>query len=480
MRYTLGFLTLILLLFPTGFLTSPVLAQQAISPSTSGKSEFLDHPLPASIPNGFTVAAVGDLIIGEPEVPGPHSGFYPVSRLMHGADVTFGNLEESLIDPVRQHIWPAAEFGGAALSGPPTLAENFKQMGFNLLSRANNHTTDWGIRGMEVTDRVLDKAGLVHAGTGGNLDAARAPQYLATNWGRVALVAMTSSFEKMEPAGASLRGVPGRPGVNALYTTKYHIVTAPQMQTLVDIYNQQPHRPEHPADKNTKQLKLFDVHYRVGPAPGLAYSMDKDDLDPILQNIRQGKEVSNFEIVYIHAHNPANWSEKPASFLQPLAHDAIDAGADEFVASGPHRLRGIEIYKGKPIFYSLGNFFFENRQQRFLSPDQMQKFHLDASKTTVSEYYEHVLSQIHLDGSLWYQSVVAVSTFDSKGNVKEIKLYPIDLGYLRTPIGERGVPYLASPETSQEILHRLQRLSQPYGTEITIQNNVGMIRVSKK
>ena len=47
-----------------------------------------------------------------------------------------------------------------------------------------------------------------------------------------------------------------------------------------------------------------------------------------------------------------------ADFIIPMARRWIDAGADAFVGHGPHTLRAIEIYKGKPIFYSLGNFFF--------------------------------------------------------------------------------------------------------------------------
>ena len=50
----------------------------------------------------------------------------------------------------------------------------------------------------------------------------------------------------------------------------------------------------------------------------------------------------------------------PADFIPIFARAVIDAGADVFVGHGPHVLRGIEIYKGKPIFYSLSNFIFQN------------------------------------------------------------------------------------------------------------------------
>jgi poly-gamma-glutamate capsule biosynthesis protein CapA/YwtB (metallophosphatase superfamily) len=49
--------------------------------------------------------------------------------------------------------------------------------------------------------------------------------------------------------------------------------------------------------------------------------------------------------------------EEPPDFLVDLAHKAIDNGADAFVGHGIHLVRAIEIYRGKPIFYGLGEFF---------------------------------------------------------------------------------------------------------------------------
>ena len=50
--------------------------------------------------------------------------------------------------------------------------------------------------------------------------------------------------------------------------------------------------------------------------------------------------------------------EKPQEYQRALAKRYIDAGADLVIGSHPHVLQGIEYYKGKPIFYSLGNFVF--------------------------------------------------------------------------------------------------------------------------
>lgn len=451
--------------------------------------EIPARPLPANVPDGFSVAAVGDLIIAFPATPSTNPGFAAVERLLQGADVAFGNFEGSLVDPEKLKVWVAAETGGGDEYGPPAIAADLRKMGFDLLSHANNHSTDWGIPGMEATDRVLTQAGLVHAGTGLNLAQARAPRYLATPSGRVALVAMTSSFTPMELAGAPFRGVAERPGVNILRTTLFNVVSRQQMSWLRNIYNGQAHKPLHPIGPDVKQLDLSGVHYCVGTthcadmpghnvagtAPGLTYKMNADDLDAILRNIREGKEESNFEIVCIHAHNPGNWSAQPAEFMPTLAHDAINAGADEFVASGPHRLRGIEIYKGKPIFYSLGDFFYEVMHRVYLDADNLERAHLNMATTTDYEYQQ---SRVGASPAYQFQSVVAVSVFDAAGTLKEVKLYPIEEGYQRTPRADAGVPYLAGPAVAQQILKRLQRLSKPFGTRIAIQGNVGVIRIT--
>ena len=49
---------------------------------------------------------------------------------------------------------------------------------------------------------------------------------------------------------------------------------------------------------------------------------------------------------------------RPAQYQVALAHAAVDAGADVVMGHGPHVIQGIEVYGGKPVFYSLGNFFF--------------------------------------------------------------------------------------------------------------------------
>jgi poly-gamma-glutamate synthesis protein (capsule biosynthesis protein) len=222
------------------------------------------------------------------------------------------------------------------------------------------------------------------------------------------------------------------------------------------------------------ELNLFDVRYRISDRSGLSFDMNQTDLRENIQNVRNAKENADFLIFSMHAHQPGNWSQDPPDFLPKLAHAVIDNGADMFIGHGPHQLRGIEIYKGKPIFYSLGNFFFHENQQFPIVADMWEQFKGDPSTMTEVQFSEERRLAMFKDDVFW-ESVIAVSRF-ANGQVSEIRLYPIDLSSLRD--SQRGIPRLASPEKAQTILQRLAKLSTPFGTPIEIRDNVGIIRIS--
>jgi poly-gamma-glutamate capsule biosynthesis protein CapA/YwtB (metallophosphatase superfamily) len=135
----------------------------------------------------FTVAAAGDLIemhtvsqLADPSVQG-------LLNVIRNSDVGFANMESNLVD--------AQNYPGyfSDHTGPKEVAADVKAMGFDIVSRANNHATDAGPQAMFSTNRLLDEAGVVHAGTGKDLEDARAARYLETPKGRVAVISMSSS-----------------------------------------------------------------------------------------------------------------------------------------------------------------------------------------------------------------------------------------------------------------------------------------------
>jgi hypothetical protein len=185
--------------------------------------------------------------------------------------------------------------------------------------------------------------------------------------------------------------------------------------------------------------------------------------------------MSDFVIVTIHAHEPGNWSEEPADFLPKLAHAVIDAGADQFIGHGPHQLRGIEIYRGRPIFYSLGDFVFQLDLLEPVASDLYEQYKMDPASATDAEF-NAMWNALVFGGDVWYQSVVTTTRFE-KGSVAEIRLTPVDLSYTARG-ADRGIPRPADARAAAVILERLQRLSKPFGTTIAIEQNVGVIRAA--
>src|SRR5689334_9624007 len=167
------------------------------------------------------------------------------------------------MDPTNFAGYPQAEFGGLWVRSDPSVIPDQKSMGFDLVARANNHSTDWGIEGMRETDRRLDEAGIVHAGTGETRALARAAQYLSTPQGTVAIVSMASSFTPLSRAMDPINQARGRPGINAIRTTRRVLVSPEQFKTLKDLHAAQPEGSFMPsADSSGNDLELFGERYR--------------------------------------------------------------------------------------------------------------------------------------------------------------------------------------------------------------------------
>ena len=452
------------------------LAQVSITPRAAAGRQ-------PSRPNDFSLVAVGDLIqtrrVRQARIP----GLAGVIARIRGASVAFGNYESSALDMRTFRGHPAAENGGLWLRGEPEVVPDMKAMGFDLVARANNNSYDWGAEGMRETDRRLDRAGIVHAGTGETRAAARAASYLATPQGTVAIVSMTSTFTPLSRAMNPVNDAPGRPGVNALRISERVLVSPAMLQSLRAIHAAQPPGAFEPADPASTDLELFGVRYRSSLAitdqVAFSYDADSTDVRENLAAIREGKAKAAFLVASIHAHEPGNWSTEPPDFLPGLAHAAIDAGADAFVGHGPHQLRGIEIYHGRPIFYSLGNFLFQVSSLHPFPMDGYEQFGKDPRTTTAAQFHEWFRQRFFGgdDGRVWYRRVVAVSTYRD-GGVAEIRLYPVELGFDDID-ANRGIPRPAPPEVARQILATLARLSRPFGTTIAVEENVGVIRIAR-
>jgi len=449
-----------------------------LQPTTMALARAEPAPAPASMPTSpavrddFTVAAVGDLIYLRAMLPTIEARSPQLLRLLREADLSFGNFETNIFDLAHFAGAPQAESGGTWMFGATGVPADVRAMGFDLVGTANNHTTDWGVEGMAETLRRLTENGVVHAGAGASLSLARAPAYVDLPAGRIGLVAAASSFTPMSRAADPAGRVPGRAGLNPLRVTRTVLVPPADMAVIEHIAKAAGGRNGPKEDG----VELMGARYGTGAADdpvAYRFTANPRDVAGNLRSIRQARQNGNFAIFSLHNHEPGNEFDTPADFAPVLARQAIDAGADMYVGHGPHQLRGIEIYKGKPIFYSLGNFAMMNNSLDDIPADMYEDNGADPASLTPPQLL-HRRNAKSFSNPRFFESIVAVSRFTG-GKVAEIRLYPLDLG-LDAAGADKGVPTLASPAVGRRILERLQRLSAPFGTRIAIEDGVGIIR----
>ena len=176
-------------------------------PSKFDSNRPLGRELETNVPDGFTLVTVGDCIISRPllQYAVNDEGFRKVVEILKRADVTYGNMETSILDIRHFTGYPYPGPEDVTLVAAPEVAKDLAQMGFDLVSRANNHALDWGVEGMRETSQWLEGAGIAYAGVGENQGLAQAAGYFEGARGRIGLVSMASTFRPGTEALPSVR-----------------------------------------------------------------------------------------------------------------------------------------------------------------------------------------------------------------------------------------------------------------------------------
>jgi gamma-polyglutamate biosynthesis protein CapA len=114
----------------------------------------------------------------------------------------------------------------------------------------------------------------------------------------------------------------------------------------------------------------------------------------LMAELNKSASFCNYTVFF--AHWGEEYQDKPEESTRELAHSFIDAGVDLIIGAHPHVIQPVEVYNGKAIFYSLGNFMFdqdfstETRQGlavRLELSDKTQKFHLIGVEMERSRLY---------------------------------------------------------------------------------------------
>ena len=424
-------------------------------------------------PASFTMALTGDSIITrrisvftEPE----HTRLFDLIR---GADAAFTNLEMLFHD---YEPYPMNESGGTYMRAEPALLKELVWAGFDMVSRANNHTGDYGVEGMRITTKHVAEAGLVQAGVGEDLPAAREAAFLDTGRGRVAMISVASTFPDHSRAGRPRSGVRGRPGLNPLRFTTTYVVPRERLDQLRALQAELTGRPPGTGDT----INFFQRRFVAGEKAEVRTEPNPEDVAEIAAVVKNASRLADYTLVTIHAHEGIPRDRAvPAQFLVRFARAMVDAGADLFVGHGPHVLRGIEMYNGKPIMYSLGDFIFQNETVLRLPSENYEPYNLGLA-AGVSDFndsrYDNDRTGFPADREIW-EAVVARPTWQGK-QLTELALHPISLGFGKGRI-DRGRPVLADAVTGKKILDDLIKRSAPFNTRITIRDGVGYVELGQ-
>ena len=421
-------------------------------PSDSFKSRDLKAELKNKMTGTYTVASIGDMFWRFPVA----ERMSPELRdILRNADTAFGNFE-----------------GGEGFQ-PREIVKNFQQLGMDLLAPGE------GVQAHE----LLAEFGIKMAGSGPNLTMARRPVFQELPQGRVALIAACPGTNLCgTPATDAAGAAPARPGVNPLGVTVWNTVTAEQFNQLKAILDSVLAR-RHDADVIVPsdlppplppgRLILWGQRFMAAAKPGeIHYDLDPSDEQAQILAVRNAKEVADFVAFHMHVHHNRysfqqySHDNYPPDYLRPFLHKLIDNGLDMYFGSGNHSMQGIEIYKGRPIFYNQGNLGADLVRQPDSPPGPGNMTRTEGREQTAAYIQDEPTSVAYM-----------AKTSYKDGRLVEVRIYPVDVGIGRRPWSRENIPETPSPELARSILDRLQKYSEPFGTKISIENNIGVIRV---
>lgn len=263
------------------------------APATPSSSPTRSDP-PA--PPKITLTIVGDLMLVR-GVPDAGAALRPLSARLSRADITVGNLEQTL-----STNGAPQQPGNDSFGGPPTLLESLARAGFDALSLANNHTGDYETTALLETVRAFDGSGIEPFGAGAGLAQASRPAIVEIEGVRFAFLGFNA-------IGETPRAAPGTPGA---------------------------------------------LSVRMPPRTGPLHAADLDHVASVVRRTDRRADV-----VVVLPHWGGNYTRVVDPAQRTVARRLVAAGADLVVGGHPHWVQGAEEIRGVPVYHSLGNFVFD-------------------------------------------------------------------------------------------------------------------------
>jgi poly-gamma-glutamate capsule biosynthesis protein CapA/YwtB (metallophosphatase superfamily) len=347
------------------------------------------------------MSLVGDVMIARPFAEsgrGRGAAFAAAIAAMGESDLVIANLEMPLSR--RGHRVPK----WASLRSDPDVIYDVRAMGIHAVTLANNHMYDYGPEALADTVAACRSAGIACCGAGPDLDAALAPAFLRAGDAPLALLSVACTL----PVESAAR--PGKPGIAPIEVRW-------SFEPDVSLTLEQP-----------------------GTVPAVHTAASATDQQRVCEHVAALRAQGQTVIVGIHWGVPEKWSSpslgRLAEYQRPLGHALIDAGADIVFGHHSHSLHPVEVYRGCPIFYSAGNFLFEDPRP-FMSPE----------------------------------SVIVQATVGPRPGCAGISIVP-------ALVDAQGFPTLAAGADARRMLGRLADLSAEFGTVLEIEDGRARLALS--
>ena len=315
---------------------------------------------------------------------------------LHSADVCFMNCEMPLTKR-GQRVEKTA-----SLRSDPVVAKDLAALGIDVVTLANNHMLDYGYEGLFDTLDTIDSVGIARVGAGRTQEEALRPHYLTVKGRRFALFGVATTLPPGFAAGVD------RPGT-APIRVAFSFAVDPNLMA------------EQP-----------------GTAPWVQTQAYPEDVERVANLIHRAKQEADHVVVAVHwgltRRRVTPYQGMIADYQGPLGRAFIEAGADLVLGNHSHNLHGVEVYQGKPIFYSLGNYIFHHPRD-YMEPE----------------------------------SVIVVADFASAG--ARVELIPV-------LVNDEGFPEVVRGDRKERVLGVLTERSAQFGTEFVPTSQGVEVRLS--
>lgn len=419
----------------------------------------------------ISISLCGDLLLSQRLSAEPYAGYLELREFLRRHECRFGNLESTYHN---MEGCPAAFPGGHYCMAKPECLDDLRDMGFNLVSTANNHAMDYESGGLLATLRHLDERGILHAGTGENLAAASRAAFFECSGGRVAMLALTSSFHDSYAAGPQNSEMQGRPGVAPLRHKAVYELQEGHYRAIAEIAGICHVNAYHDRGRSNGFLpEVPNVHFGSyefckGDENRVHTTPKAEDMERTEAVIRDAKYFGDIVMVSLHTHQFAGTdATTPTEFARTFCHRCIDAGADIIVCTGSHVPRGVEQYGRGIIFHGLADFIFQNDEFDYLPEEFYTRFKTARANVTGVGAIGDIMTKgwtrgLSVNPYAWKSVMVSLQCGKDK---IEATLKPIEILFRGAPKGLKGLPVISKDSS---ILHHIQELSTPWGTRLEI------------